>query len=84
MAAVPTVFSRNILDHSSALRYAMRDAIHFLILAWKAYRICREKPRTIAYVGRTGNGVCNMAIIVGLDREAWRVTQRAIEELDAR
>jgi hypothetical protein len=52
--------------------------LKFLFSAMRAYRLAKRSGT--AYVGVTRNGVPHICIFVGVGREAWRITQRAIEE----
>lgn len=56
------------------------DTLLFLWLAWKTYKKARQGTN-LAYIAATSHGVPRIAIFVGLDREAWRVTVHAIEDL---
>jgi hypothetical protein len=57
----------------------MVEAIRFLLLAWRAYRIAKEHGT--AYSAVLYRDVPRVAIFVGVGRESWRISQRAIEEL---
>lgn len=58
----------------------MIEAVQFLWLAWGAYRQARRQPNVTIYSAITRHGVPHVCIFVGVGREAWRVSQRAIEE----
>lgn len=50
----------------------------FIRLALRARKIAKSGHP--AYVGVTRNGITEMAIFVAFGREAWRISQRAVEE----
>ena len=49
-----------------------------MFAAHRAYKMACKNGS--AYVGLTSRGVPYVACFIALDREAWRVSQRAIEE----
>ena len=50
-------------------------------LAIRAYRMAARNPGGgTAYVGEARHGVHQLSVFVGTGREAWRISQRAIEE----
>ena len=53
------------------------EFIQFAVCAIRAYRNARGSGRC-AYVGMDFHGVPNAGILVGLGREAWRVSEVAI------
>jgi hypothetical protein len=65
----------------------MIETLHFLWLSFRAFQGARGGPGGSGcyYMGRFGpGGVCNLAIFVGTGREAWRISQRAVEEFGAK
>lgn len=50
----------------------------FLWIALRAYRVA--KINGSHYVALTAHGVPQVAVFVGVGREAWRISQRAVEE----
>lgn len=56
--------------------------IHLFKLAWIAWR--RLKPGSIGYYQASVHGVPKVAIFVGFGREAWRISQRAVEEFEVK
>lgn len=58
----------------------MINIIRFIWLAWQAYQGAR-RCKGLYYASLAKDGVPDIAIFVGLDREAWRISKRAIEEL---
>ncbi len=61
----------------------MIEAIRFLYIAWEAYRGA-QRDGQLRYRGITRNGVPHTVIFVGVGREAWRITQRAVEEFEVK
>lgn len=59
----------------------MTNMIRFIWLAWQAYKGAR-RCKNLYYVSLIRNGVPTMSIFVGLGREAWRISKRAIEEFE--
>jgi hypothetical protein len=57
----------------------MIEAIRFLWLAWGAYRDAKKRGG-VTYSAILCRDVPQVAIFVGLGREAWRISQKAIEE----
>ena len=57
----------------------MIEAIKFVLMAWRAYRIA-EKTGMPRYSGLLRHGVPRVCIFVATGREAWRISQRALEE----
>ena len=60
-------------------------SILVLWCAWRAYRQSQKQSRLLGkggsgYAAITSRGVPFIACFVATDREAWRVSQRAIEE----
>jgi len=55
----------------------------FLRMALFAYRRT-ERDGGITYFGHMSNGVCDCAIFVAVGREAWRVSELAIEQFPLR
>lgn len=49
-----------------------------LFVAARAYRIACRNNNT-GYFAITSTGVPQIACFIGLDREAWRITQEAID-----
>lgn len=60
----------------------MIEFLVFLQMAWRAYKLARENGT--AYVGVEDKGVVQLAIFIGVGREAWRISERALQELDVR
>lgn len=56
----------------------MTELCRFLWLALVAYRAA--KPSGTHYAAMTRHGVPQICIFVGVGREAWRISQRAVEE----
>lgn len=57
----------------------MLNTLRFLKVALFLYR--RAKEKGLGYCALTNSsGVPEVVVFVGIGREAWRVTQRAIEE----
>jgi len=56
----------------------MAETIKFLWLAYRAYTIAKKTGT--AYSGIVVHGVPRLACFVGVGRESWRISQRAIEE----
>lgn len=54
--------------------------LHFLILAWRAFTIA-EKNKKPVYIAATDAGVPFIALFVALEREAWRISVTALENL---
>ena len=52
--------------------------LRFVAVCWKAWKKINKGHQTI-YVAVVKRGVPNVALFVGVGREAWRVTQFAIE-----
>lgn len=61
----------------------MIATLRFLWVALRAFRMAR-KTGAPGYSALTLHGVPVMAVFVGLDREAWRISQRAFEEFQIR
>jgi hypothetical protein len=57
------------------------EALRFVFLAWRAYWRAKETGR-VTYSAITRRGVPYCCIFIGVGREAWRVSQRAIEEFE--
>ncbi len=57
----------------------LTDLYLFLFAALKAFHRARA-GHGLAYAGVSRAGVMGVAVFVGLGREAWRVSQRAVEE----
>jgi hypothetical protein len=55
----------------------MIDFFQFVTCAIRAYRNARRSGRC-AYVGLELHGVPNACVLVGIGREAWRVSEVAI------
>lgn len=53
--------------------------IYTLLAAYRAYRIATRNGAP-SYVALSRHGVPFVACFVALDREAWRVSVRAVEE----
>lgn len=58
----------------------MTEFIRFLRIALIAYRACKTEGGGTHYAAVIRRGVPEVAIFVGVGREAWRISQRAIEE----
>lgn len=56
----------------------MIDLIIFFYTAYRAYRLARHSGH--AYAASTSHGVPQIACFVATGRDAWRVSQRAVEE----
>lgn len=59
----------------------MIKAMRFMSLAWKAYWQAQKTGRT-TYSALTWHGVPQACLIVGVGREAWKVTMRAINDFE--
>jgi hypothetical protein len=57
--------------------------MNLLLTLWAAYRAYKiaEKSGT-SYVVLCSHGVPQVAVFVGLGRDAWRVSQRAVQEFE--
>lgn len=53
--------------------------VYGFIAAWRAYRLAMNGP--MSYVAVSRHGVPFVACIMAFDREAWRVSVRAVEDL---
>jgi hypothetical protein len=54
--------------------------VRFLKLVYLAWRACRRKgPEDVIFVSLASRGVPQVTMLIGFDREAWRVSQIAIE-----
>ena len=60
---------------------AMIELLRFLRVALAAYWACKAGGGTY-YGAVVRHGVPEVAIFVGVGREAWRISQRAIEEAE--
>lgn len=60
----------------------MIESLRFMFIAWRAYRRAKDTDR-VAYSAITWRGVPNCCIFVGVGRNAWKVSQRAIAEFEA-
>lgn len=58
----------------------MIELLRFLRVALKAYVACKVDGGGTYYGAVVRHGVPEVAIFVGVGREAWRISQRAIEE----
>lgn len=58
----------------------MIERLHFLFLAWKAFSLA-SKSRKAVYIAATDHGVPFIALFVALEREAWRISVTALENL---
>lgn len=58
----------------------MIELLRFLRLALIAYRACKTDGGGTYYAAVVRRGVPEVAVFVGVGREAWRISQRAIEE----
>ena len=58
----------------------------WLWCSWLAYRLAvrGQKHQGIGYVCLSHHGIPNVAIFIGVGREAWRVSQIAVECHDVR
>lgn len=59
--------------------WSMIDGLRFLYIAWRAYRGALNGCGS-HYCAMTNRGVPEIAVFVGVGREAWRVSVRAVEE----
>lgn len=57
----------------------MIESIRFVVLAWRAYQQARRMGRP-QYSALTTHGIPQVCIFVGVGREAWRISQWAIQE----
>jgi hypothetical protein len=55
--------------------------LRYIWVCWRAWRMLKADPTGsgLAYVGLSYRGVPQLAIFVARDREAWRVTERALD-----
>lgn len=60
----------------------MTEALRFMFLAWRAYWRAKDTNR-VTYSAITRHGVPQCCIFIGVGRNAWKVSQRAIEEFEA-
>lgn len=60
----------------------MVEAVRVLWMVWKAYHLAKADGRN-AYVAITYRGVPKVAVFLGVGREAWRISRRAVEEFEA-
>lgn len=54
--------------------------IEFMVAAYRAYQ--GAKAHGSAYTAVVSHGVPKVCVFVGIGREAWRVSQRAIQEYE--
>lgn len=59
----------------------MREAIKFLWMAWRAYKRAK-KDGGVQYAAVCWRGVPQVTILCAMGREAWRLSQTAIEVYD--
>ena len=57
----------------------MSETFDFLLMAYRAYRMAK-RTGNVSYVSISRRGIPYMSCFVGVGREAWRISQRAIEE----
>ena len=56
----------------------MRETLKFLWLAYRGYKTAKKHGSS--YSAIANHGVPHICIFVGIGREAWRISQRALEE----
>jgi len=64
----------------AGVRY-LTELYLFLFVALRAFHRARRPGGSgVAYCGLLSHGVPRLAVFVGVGREAWRVSQRAVEQ----
>jgi|HubBroStandDraft_6_1064221.scaffolds.fasta_scaffold520579_1 hypothetical protein len=62
----------------------MIETLHFLWLAFSTYRAAKKGGGLCYRAWANSHGVPVVAVFIGVGREAWRVSQRAIEDHQVR
>ena len=65
--------------HAAGDPRSMIESLWFVWKSWTAYRKAKQSSRP-QYFALTIHGVPQVCVMVATGREAWRITQRAIEE----